>query len=63
MEKGFLNAKSETATRQLTKKFGVLPDDIKNKIQQADADTIDRILDNIFEVASLAEVQSYLQKH
>ncbi len=63
INEGMLNAKSETAMNLLTKKFGVLPDDIKIKIQQADADTINRILDNIFDLASLAEVQSYLQKH
>jgi len=60
MEKGFLNAKSETAINLLSKKFGVLPNETKNKIQHADAETLNRILDHIFDLTSLEDVDHFM---
>ncbi len=62
MKKGFLSAKSETALSLLTKKFGSLPKKIKNKIQKADADTLSLILDNIFDLTSLEDLDDFLKK-
>ena len=61
MEKGFLSAKSETAMHLLTKKFGILPEEMQNKIQKADADTLNFILDNIFDLTSLEDVAKYFR--
>ena len=61
LQKGFLSAKSETAMHQLTKKFGVLPEEMQNKIQKADADTLNLILDNIFDLTSLEDVAKYFR--
>ena len=61
MEKGILKAKSETAISQLSKKFGVLPKDLHNAIQHADAETLNRMLDHIFDLTSLEDVNHYLK--
>ena len=60
MKKGFLNARSETTINLLSKKFGVLPNEMKNTIQHADAETLNRILDHIFDLTSLEDVNRYL---
>lgn len=62
LQKGILSAKLETSIHLLTRKFGVLPEELQNKLQMADADTLNLILDNILDIASLEDVAKYLQK-
>ena len=59
LEKGILKAKSETAVQLLTKKFGVLPEELQGRIQKADAGTLGLILENIFDLASLTDVDKF----
>ncbi len=61
IEKGFLIAKSETAIRQLTKKIGILPEETQEKLKKAEAETLNNILDDIFDLSSLQEVEKYLE--
>lgn len=64
-EEGELRGRKEervkTATRLLTRKFGALPEDIKGRIQQLDADTLEVLIDGIFEYKSLEDTKKYLQ--
>lgn len=64
-EEGELRAEarvlSKTATRLLTRKFGKLPEDIKSRILQLDADTLEILIDSIFEYKSLEDAKKYLQ--
>ncbi len=64
-EEGVLRGRKEerikTATRLLTRKFGTLPEDIKIKIKQLDADTLEILIDSIFEYKSLDDAKKYLK--
>ena len=59
-EEGSINAKIETAKRQLTKKFGELPEDLVKKLQKANIQELDAILDNILDIQSIEEVYQLL---
>lgn len=59
--RGQTKALSKTATRLLTKKFGKLPEEVKNKIPQLDAEILEIIIDSIFEYESLDDAKKYLQ--
>jgi len=61
-EKGFVEAKSETAIRQLSKKFGELPEEVSTSLKEADMETLDVILEQIFDLQSLEEVKKILNK-
>lgn len=58
--KGETKALSRTALKFLIKKFGVIPDDLKEGIQKLDASTLEIIIDNILEYESLEEVKKYI---
>ncbi|TYQ14552.1 UNVERIFIED_CONTAM: putative transposase/invertase (TIGR01784 family) [Acetivibrio alkalicellulosi] len=51
---------SKTAIRLLIKKFGKLPEDLKNKILQLDTDILEVIIDSIFECKSLDDIKKYI---
>jgi len=58
---GKMEGKISTLMRLLSKKFGILPQEISNKISiTKDLDIIDKMLDNIFDIQSLEEVEEYL---
>ena len=50
----------KTTIKLLTKKFGALPDETKEKISKLDADTLEIIIVEIFEYTSLDEINKYL---
>lgn len=50
----------KTTIKLLTKKFGSLPDETKEKISKLDADTLEIIIVEIFEYTSLDEINKYL---
>ena len=60
MEKGERNELVKTVTIQLTKKFGIIPDAIREKIKSADSYQLELITRNIFEIETLDEVLRYL---
>lgn len=60
IELGGVKALSEVAILQLTSKFGLLPQDMKNSISKADKDTLQVILMNIFNLQSIEEVKRYI---
>ena len=63
INEGLINAKLETAQRLLTKKFGDLPDGLLNKLQKASIQELDGILDNIFDIKDLEEVEKILKSY
>ena len=58
--RGEIKALSKTAIRLLTKKFGKLPEEIKNKISKLDTDVLEIIIDSIFDYEKLDDVKKYL---
>ena len=50
----------KTTIRLLTKKFGVLPEEVKEKISKLDADTLEIIIVEIFEYESIEDIKKYL---
>lgn len=50
-----------TSTKLLTKKFGVLSEDIKGKIEKADITGLEIIVDDILNFNKLEEVNKYLK--
>lgn len=63
-EEGELRAETKTlskiAIRLLTKKFGKLPEEIKNKISKLDTDVLEIIIDSIFVYEKLDDVKKCL---
>ena len=52
---------AKTAIRLLTKKFGVLAEDMRIKIEQLDAETLDIIVDEMLDYDSLEDVYNHLK--
>lgn len=50
-----------TSTRLLTKKFGILPDDIKAKIEKSDTTVLEIIVDEILDFEKLEDTYKYLK--
>lgn len=65
MEKGLERGKTEallkTAIKLLTKKFGLIPEELKTRISELDASTLDVMIDGILDYESLEDVNKYLQ--
>ncbi len=59
-EKGLGEGKSNTLIRLLTKKFGVLPADLKRNIEQTEMSKIDLMIDEVLDYKSLEEVKATL---
>lgn len=59
MEKGERNELIKTVTKQLTKKFGIISDEIRAKIKSADSYKLELIIENIFELDSLDKIFKY----
>ena len=51
----------KTAIRLMTKKFGPLPKEKKEKIMQMDTDDLEVMIDKIMEYESIEEADKYLQ--
>lgn len=60
MEKGETNALVKTVIKLLTKKFGILPEEIKSKILKLDNSTLEIIIDGIFEYKNLDDIKKYI---
>lgn len=61
LKQGKLQELIRTSTRLLTKKFGILPDDIKTKIENSDITVLEIIVDEILDFENLNDVLKYLQ--
>lgn len=48
------------AIKLLTKKFGKLPEDYKERLNNADTEILDLIIEEIFSLESLDDVDKYL---
>ena len=60
MQQGEKQALSRTTQTLLTQKFGELPEELKQVINQADMEVLNRIMSNVFTIATLDEVKDYL---
>ena len=60
-EKGRQELLFEIAVIQLSKKFGKLPQKYIKRIEAQNTDTLMRILENIFELQSLSQLENYLK--
>lgn len=65
LEKGREEGKKEVLTKSviklLTKKFGILPNEIKNKIETVDVAVLEIIVEDILEIESIDEVMKYFK--
>ncbi|PRR86665.1 DUF4351 domain-containing protein [Clostridium luticellarii] len=50
-----------TSTKLLTKKFGILPDDIRTKIENSDTTILEIIVDEILDFKKLEDIYKYLK--
>ncbi len=57
--KGELKARRETVYSQVNKKLGSIPDHLSTQIDKADHHTLTRILDDIFDINSFSDLESY----
>lgn len=57
---GKAEGKAEILIKQLTKKFGILLADIRNKIAVADPYYLDLIAKNVFDIRTLDDALKYL---
>ncbi len=53
-------SKSETVIKQLTRKLGDLPQELQTQISNANIETLELMLDDIFVINSIEEVKKYL---
>ena len=58
--RGETKALSKATVRLLTKKFGKVPEEMKNKISKLDADVLEVIIDSIFDYEKIDDVEKYL---
>ncbi len=58
--RGETKALSKAVIRLLTKKFGKVPEEIKNKISKLDTDVLEVIIDSIFDYEKIDDVKRYL---
>ncbi|MDD3880197.1 MAG: DUF4351 domain-containing protein, partial [Syntrophomonas sp.] len=60
MEEGEVNALARTAIKLLTKKFGLLPEEIKTGISRLNPPTLDIMIDGILDYESLEEIKKHI---
>ncbi|OLS01544.1 DUF4351 domain-containing protein [Tissierella creatinophila] len=60
MEKGEKEGKVVIAIKLLTKKFGILPSETKDRIKNLDIETLDVLIDGIFEYNSLDDIEKFI---
>ena len=60
IEKGMEKGIEKTTIKLLTKKFGILPEELKAKISKLDSPTLEIIIDGIFEYKSLDDIKKYI---
>jgi hypothetical protein len=60
-EEGETKALARTVIKFLVRKFGPVPEDLKQGISELDALTLDVILDRVMDYESLDEVKRYIQ--
>ncbi|MDD4569347.1 MAG: DUF4351 domain-containing protein [Tepidanaerobacteraceae bacterium] len=61
MEKGKSQGKIEILMRQLKKKFKIFPSSYEAKLFGAKEETIDKIAEDIFDIAEVKDLDKYLQ--
>ncbi|MCX7951838.1 MAG: Rpn family recombination-promoting nuclease/putative transposase [Clostridiales bacterium] len=61
IEKGEIMALVKTAIKLLTKKFGIIPIELKQKLQELDVSTLEIIVENILDMESLDELNKYIK--
>ncbi len=60
IEEGQQKEKTDTAIRLLTKKFSVVPPEIKQAIAKLDMVTLELIIDEIFDYKNVDDVKKYI---
>ena len=61
LEEGGKKEKANILIKFLGKRFGVLPAELKKRIEETDIDKIDIMLDEVLDYESLEEVKKYIQ--
>lgn len=61
LQEGETKTLVRTTIKFLIKKFGIIPDDLKESIQKLDAPTLEIIIDNILEYESLDQIKKYIR--
>jgi predicted transposase YdaD len=59
IKEGLKEGKADTAIRLLKKKFGTLSKEAEEKILKANKETLDKILDDIFTIEKLEDLNKY----
>ncbi|WAG47637.1 DUF4351 domain-containing protein [Clostridium estertheticum] len=60
LQEGETKTLARTTIKFLIKKFGIIPDDLKESIQKLDVPTLEIIIDNILEYESLDQIKKYI---
>jgi len=60
LQEGETKTLVRTAIKFLTKRFGIITDELKEGIQKLDAPTLEIIIDNILEYESLDQIKKYI---
>ncbi|APM40335.1 hypothetical protein BS101_17135 [Clostridium kluyveri] len=60
IQQGRKEEKVETVLKFLTKRFGILPDEIRGKIEKLDMINLDIILDKVLEYKDLDDLKKFL---
>ena len=60
IEEGEVNALARTAIKLLTKKFGLLPEELKTRISELDPPTLDIMIDGIWDYESLEDIKKHI---
>ncbi|WP_084111286.1 DUF4351 domain-containing protein [Caldanaerobius fijiensis] len=48
--------------KQLSKRVGILPDDLSEKIMKLNEETLEQIADDIFDIKSIEDLAKYLKQ-
>lgn len=61
IEIGISQALTETVLQLLSIKFGNIPEDIEASLKKSSPKTLKRLIDHIFNLSEISDVQDYLQ--
>lgn len=60
-EKGKIEGEAKMVIKLLTKRFGVIPPELRKRIESLDSETLDRIMDEALSYESIKDVEKTLQ--
>lgn len=62
MKEGIREGKAKILLKQLSKRVGILSDDLSERIMKLNEETLERIADDIFDIKSIEDLTKYLKQ-